>query len=48
MTREIKFICPKCKTENEPDKKRSNENWKVVNANCDKCGIKMELKIIKK
>jgi len=42
---EIKFICDKCNKEQKPDKKQSNENWKVYDPKekC-KCGGKFKTK----
>ena len=36
----LRFICVSCGKEVEPDKEKSNENWKVVDANkkCEYCG----------
>jgi len=43
---EIKMVCEKCGLEPEPNKKKSNENWVVVdNKPCRSCGGKLTIKI---
>lgn len=41
MKKDLRFICPKCKTENKEDLKRSTDKWKVVSSTCDTCGEQM-------
>ncbi len=40
-----KFICANCGKEPEPDKKLSNENWKVAPKECPNCGGKIRVKL---
>ena len=44
---EVEFYCPKCGWVNETKKEQSNENWSVVNPNCDKCGTPNTIKLKK-
>jgi len=41
MKKDLRFICPKCKTENKEDIEHSTDKWKVVSGTCDKCGEQM-------
>ena len=43
MKKDLRFICPKCKTENKEDREHSSDKWKVVSARCYKCGERMVL-----
>lgn len=44
--KQIKFICSKCGKEPEPNKKKSTEQWKVIdNKPCVHCGGKLTIKI---
>ena len=40
----MKFCCPNCGYEPKPDKKKSNDNWKVFDCgNCPTCKTKMRI-----
>ena len=43
---EAQFYCPKCGWVNEPIEGQSNENWKVVNPQCDKCGTQISIRLV--
>jgi peptide subunit release factor 1 (eRF1) len=43
---QLQFYCPKCNWVNERIKEKSNENWTVVNPNCDKCGTPNSIRLI--
>lgn len=42
---EIEFKCLECGEKPEPDKEKSNENWKVYSTTCPKCGGKVDMEI---
>jgi len=39
----ITAMCKDCGCKPEPDKEKSNENWKVIPVKCSKCGGKIVL-----
>lgn len=40
---EIDFKCSECGEKQEQNKDKSNENWKIFDMKCPKCGGKIDL-----
>ncbi|MCM3141685.1 hypothetical protein [Brevibacillus sp. MER 51] len=43
MKLNIKHVCEQCNKEAEPNKEKSNENWKVYDTICRHCGGKVKM-----
>ena len=43
-----KIICRNCNYKPSHNEERSNDNWKVFNMKCPKCGKQMNIELIAK
>lgn len=43
--KDLRLICKKCKSIQQPNLDKSNHNWNVYDNKCTKCGGKLTLKL---